>query len=49
MHGRETGAGQVEVPSLDTEKELEFDWDMKVRMSERARTALEFMRIAMER
>ena len=39
-----------EVPSLDTEKELEeFDWDMKVRMSERARTALEFMRIAVER
>jgi hypothetical protein len=38
-----------EVPSLDTEKELEFDWDMKVRLSERARTALEFMRIAMER
>ena len=49
MHGRETGAGPVEVPSLDTEKELEFDWDMKVRISERARTALEFMRIAMER
>jgi hypothetical protein len=42
-------AGPVEVPSLDSEKELEFDWDMKVRMSERARTALEFMRIAMER
>jgi hypothetical protein len=49
MHGRETGAGPVEVPSLDTEKELEFDWDIKVRLSERARTALEFMRIAMER
>jgi hypothetical protein len=49
MHGRETGAGPVEVPSLDTQKELEFDWDMKVRMSERARTALEFMRTAMER
>ena len=49
MHGRETGAGPVEVPSLDTEKELEFDWDRKVWMSERARTALEFMRIAMER
>ncbi len=25
MHGRETGEGPVEVPSLDTEKELEFD------------------------
>jgi hypothetical protein len=49
MQGRETGAGPVEVPSLDTEKELEFDWDMTVRMSEQARTALEFMRIAMER
>jgi hypothetical protein len=36
MHGRETGAGPIEVPSLDTEKELEFDWDMKVRMSEGA-------------
>jgi hypothetical protein len=49
MHGRETGAGPVEVPSLDTEKEQEFDWDMKARMSERARTAKEFMRTAMER
>jgi hypothetical protein len=49
MHSRETGAGPVEVPSLDTEKELEFDWDMKVRMFERARTALEFMRTAMQR
>jgi hypothetical protein len=34
---------------LDAEKELEFDWDMEVRMSERARTALEFMRTAVER
>ena len=49
MHGRETGAGPVEVPSLDAKKELEFDWDMEVRMSERARTALEFMRTAVER
>jgi hypothetical protein len=48
MHGRETGAGPVEVPSLDAEKELEFDWDMEARMSERARTALEFMRTAMD-
>ncbi len=38
MHsqGRETGAGPVEVPSLDAE----FDWDMEVWMSERARAAL---------
>ena len=43
------GAGPVEVPSLDAKKELEFDWDMEVRMSERARTALEFMRTAVER
>ena len=49
MHGRESGAGPVEVPSLDVEKELEFDWDMPVRMSERARAALDFMRIAVER
>jgi hypothetical protein len=49
MHGSKTGAGPVEVPSLDTEKELEFDWDTKVRMSEQARTALEFMSTAMER
>jgi hypothetical protein len=49
MHGQETGAGSVEVPSLDAEKELEFDCDMEVRMSERARAALEFMRTAVER
>ncbi len=49
IHGRETGAGPVEVPSLDTEKVLEFDWDMEVRMSERARAALEFIRTAVER
>jgi hypothetical protein len=36
MHSRETGAGPVEVPSLDAE----FDWDMEVWMSERARAAL---------
>jgi hypothetical protein len=48
-HGRETGTGPVEVPSLDVEKELEFDLDMAVRMSERARTVLEIMRTALER
>jgi hypothetical protein len=42
---RRSGRG----PSLDVEKKLEFDWDMKVRISERACTALEFMRTAMER
>jgi hypothetical protein len=49
MHGRETGADPVKVPSLDVLKELELDWEMEVRMSKRARTALEFMRIAVER
>jgi hypothetical protein len=49
MHGRETGADPVKVPSLDVLKELELDWEMEVRMSKRARAALEFMRIAVER
>jgi hypothetical protein len=31
MHGRETGAGPVEVLSLDAETKLEFDWDMELR------------------
>jgi hypothetical protein len=46
MHSRRNGAGTVEIPALDAENELEFVWDMEVRMSERARAALEFMCIA---
>jgi hypothetical protein len=49
MHNRETGTGPVAVPSLDDEKEVEFDWDQGLRVSERARRALEFMRTAMEK
>ncbi len=49
VHNRETGTGPVAVPSLDEEKEVEFDWDQELRVSERARRALEFMRTAMEK
>ncbi len=49
MHIRETGTGPVAVPSLDDEKEAEFDWDRKLWVSERARRALEFMRTVMEK
>ncbi len=49
MHNRERGTGPVAEPSLDDEKELEFDWDQELRVSERARRALEFMRTAMEK
>ena len=27
MHDRETGTGPVEVPALEAQKEMEFDWD----------------------
>ncbi len=37
------------MPSLDDEKEVGFDWDQELRVSERARRALEFMRTAMEK
>jgi hypothetical protein len=49
MHSRGTGAGTVEVPGLDTEKELEFVWDTEVRISERWHAALEFMHVAVAR
>ncbi len=49
MHNRETGTGPVAVPSLDEEKEADFDWDQELRVSERARRALEYMRTAMEK
>ena len=49
MHDRETGTGPVEVPALEAEKEMEFDWDQEVQVSARAREALEFMRVALER
>jgi hypothetical protein len=51
MRSRGTGAGTVEVPALDAEKaqELKFVWYMEVRMSERARMALEFMHVAVAR
>jgi hypothetical protein len=46
MHN-ETGTGPVAVPSLDEEEEADFDWDRELRVSERVRQALEFMRVAM--
>jgi hypothetical protein len=49
MHTRETGTGPVEVPSLDEEREAEFDWDKVIPVSARARLALDFMRTALER
>ncbi len=50
MHNRETGTGPVAVPSLDKEKEADFDWDRELRVSERARQALEFfLRVAMDK
>jgi hypothetical protein len=36
MHNREAGTGPVAVPSLEEEKEAEFDWDRELRVSERA-------------
>jgi hypothetical protein len=33
IHNRETGTGPVAVPSLDDEKELEFDWDQELLVS----------------
>ena len=48
-HGRETGTGPVDVPTMDDEKEMEFDWDWELPFSDRARQALEFRRIAMEK
>jgi hypothetical protein len=49
MHNRETGTVPVAAPSLDDEKEAEFDWDRELRVSKRARRALEFMRTAMDK
>ena len=49
MHNRETGTGPVAVPSLDEEKGAEFDWDRELRVSERARRALDIVRMAMDR
>ena len=49
MHDRETGTGPVEVPALEVEKEMEFDWDQELRVTARAREALELMRVALER
>ena len=49
MHDRETGTGPVEVPALEAKKEMEFDWDQELRVTARAREALEFMRVVLER
>ena len=48
MHNREAGTGPVTVPSLEEVRELDFDCDRETLVSERARRALEFMRLAME-
>ena len=49
MHNRETGTGPVLVPSLDEEADSEYDWDKELPISNRAKDALEYMRIALER
>ena len=49
MHNRESGTGPVEVPTLEAERDLEFDWDKELTMSDRAMRALDFMRVAMEK
>ena len=49
--GVETGTGPVDVAAMDDEnlKETEFDWDRELPVSDRARQALEFMSVAMEK
>ena len=49
MHGRETGTGPVEVPSLGEEQDAEFDWDREIALSDRTRVALDYLRVALER
>jgi hypothetical protein len=48
MHNRERGTGPVKVPSLVEERDMEFDWDRRMTLSDRARRALDFMRKAMD-
>lgn len=49
MHGRECGAGPVEVPSLTDEGDMEFEWDRSIPVSTRARLALDFIRVGLDR
>ena len=49
MHRRETSTGPVDVPALDDETEMEFDYDGELPVSDRVRQALEFRRIGMEK
>ena len=49
MHNWETGTGPVDVPALENERDMEFDWDREIPVSDRARRALDFMRTAMEK
>ena len=39
----------MELPALEVEKEMEFDWDQELRVTARAMEALELMRVALER
>ena len=49
MHGRELGLGPVSVPDLTDEDDMEFDWDRPIAITDRARVALECMRLAVDR
>ena len=49
VHGRETCSGPVDVPVLDDETGMEFDWDRELPVSDRALQSLELRRIAMEK
>ena len=49
MYGIESGVGPTDVPSLDAEKDAEFDWDKSIPLSGRASRALAYLKEAMDR
>ena len=49
MYGIESGVGPTDVPSLDAEKDAEFDWDKSIPLSARASRALAYLKEAMDR
>jgi len=48
MHGRESGLGPAAVPTLREEDSSDFDWEQRIRVSERARSALDFAARALQ-
>ena len=48
MYDREQGLGPVEVPSLSDERQLEFQWDRELVVSDRAKRALRFLQSAID-